>query len=410
MPPIQVFLGGRIHTGRETVEDTAVIVADGRVAALVPTRDAPSAGVVLRDLDGAHLAPGFVDLQVNGGGGVMLNEEPTAEAVRRIVRAHRRFGTTALLPTFISGSNAGMRAAARAVEEVRRGAPRSPSHASGVLGVHFEGPFLDTRRPGAHDVRFLRAPTQADLAVIVGAAASLAAPTVPPPVVLLTLAAQHVAPETAATLLEAGVWLSLGHCGATAAEARDAFGRGVTLVTHLFNAMSPLTSREGGLVGAALDAAAHDGNGPRRVRCGLILDGVHVAHDVARVAIRAAGPGGVFLVTDAVSPVGAPAGSTEFELGGQRVRVQGGRCVNDAGVLAGSALDMATAVRNATRHLGVGLDEALRMAATYPAQAVGLDSRKGRIAPGFDADLVWFDDDVRVLGTLVGGEVDEDRA
>jgi len=401
MVPLHAFLGARVHTGQETVDDVAVIVEGGTIAAVVPTREAPRTGVVRHDLGGAHLAPGFIDLQVNGGGGVMLNEEPTPDAVRRIARAHRRFGTTALLPTFITGSNRGMHDAARAVEEVMRAAPRT----SGVLGVHFEGPFLDTRRPGAHDTRFLRAPTPSDLDVIVGAAASPGGTSDWPAVVLLTLAAQHLSPETAARLLDAGVWLSLGHCGATAAEAQVAFGRGVSLVTHLFNAMSPLTSREGGLVGAALDAA-----GEGRVRCGLILDGVHVAYDVARVATRAAGRGGVFLVTDAVSPVGAPPGTTEFVLGGQRVRLLDGRCVTDAGVLAGSALDMATAVRNAARHLGVGLDEALRMAATYPAEAVGLGPRKGRIAPGFDADLVWFDDDVRVLGTLVGGELDPGEA
>jgi N-acetylglucosamine-6-phosphate deacetylase len=397
MTPLRALLGARVHTGRETIDDVAVLVEGGTIVALVPTREAPRTGVVRLELGGAHLAPGFVDLQVNGGGGVMLNDEPSADAVRHIARAHRRFGTTALLPTYISGSNRGMRDAARAVAEVMRAAPRT----SGVLGVHFEGPFLDPRRPGAHDVRFLRAPTPPDLDVILGAAASLDGTTALHPVVMLTLAAQHLVDETAAELLAAGVWLSVGHCGATAAEARAAFGRGATLVTHLFNAMSPLTSREGGLVGAALDAAAQG-----RVRCGLILDGVHVAYDIARVATRAAGPGGVFLVTDAVSPVGAPPGSSEFELGGQRVRVQDGRCVNDAGVLAGSALDMASAVRNAARHLGVDLDEALRMAATYPAEAVGLGPRKGRIAPGYDADLVWFDDEVRVLGTLVGGELE----
>ena len=174
-------------------------------------------------------------------------------------------------------------------------------------------------------------------------------------------------------------------------------------MTHLFNAMSPLTSREGGLVGAALDAAARGA-----ARIGLILDGVHVAFDVARVAVRAAGPGGVFLVTDAVSPVGAPPGPAGFVLGGQRITVADGRCVNEAGSLAGSALDMATAVRNAAAHLEGGLGEALRRASRYPAEAVGLGESKGRIAPGYDADLVWFDGDVVVRGTLVGGAREAD--
>lgn len=396
MPSTHVLLGAVVHTGGSDspLVDTAVIVEGGRIAAVVPTRDAPARGAArVTDLQGAHLAPGFVDLQVNGGGGVMLNDEPTPDAVRRIARAHRRFGTTGLLPTFITGSEAGMRAAADAVHAVRQAAPLGTS---GVLGVHFEGPFLDPRKPGAHDEASLRDPNPADLATITAAARDGAA-------VLLTLAACRYDADTAATLAAAGVRVSLGHCAATSDEARAAFARGATFVTHLFNAMSPLTSREAGLVGAALEAAARG-----RAHVGLILDGVHVAYDVAGVALRAAGAGGVFLVTDAVAPVGAEPPLAAFELGGQTVTVQGGRCVNAAGALAGSALDMATAVRNARGPLGLDLDEALRMASTYPAAAVGLSARKGRIRAGYDADLVWFDDDVRVLGTLIGGASESD--
>ncbi|MEZ6016208.1 MAG: N-acetylglucosamine-6-phosphate deacetylase [Planctomycetota bacterium] len=397
MQSTQVIRGATVHTGRPpgagptTLRDVAVVLQDGRVAAVVPTCDAPGRGVETLDLDGAHLAPGFIDLQVNGGGGVMWNDDPTVETTRRIARAHRAFGTTALLPTYITGPLEGMRAAAAAAVAAVAAKPE-PGGGARILGAHFEGPFLDERKPGAHDVHFLRAPTEADLAAIL-------APRAAGLEVLLTLAARHFDDATARTLREAGVHVSLGHCASTAAEAGRAFERGATVVTHLFNAMSPLTSREGGLVGAALDAAAAG-----RARIGLILDGVHVAYDVARVALRAAGPGGVFLVTDAVAPVGAPPGMTSFVLGGQPVTVSAGRCVNADGALAGSALDMASAVRNAVREVGLELDEALRMASTYPAAAVGLGARFGAIAPGFEADLVWFDDDVRVLGTLVAGE------
>lgn len=379
--------GARVHTGDAVLSDVAVLVDGARISAVGPTRAASSLGARVVDLGGAVLAPGFVDLQVNGGGGVMLNDAPSVSSVEALTRAHRRFGTTGLLPTYITGPTDGMRDAAHAVHEARRRGGR----ASGVLGIHFEGPFLDERRPGAHEVRYLRAPGAPELAVITGAAVEGA-------VVLLTLATRHYDDATARALQRAGVFVSLGHSGATAAEAQAAFARGATLVTHLFNAMSPLSSREGGLVGAALDAAASG-----RAQAGLILDGVHVAFDVARVAARAAGPGGLFLVTDAVSPVGAPTGADTFLLGGQRVRVTDGRCVNEAGVLAGSALDMATAVRNAAAFLDGGLEEALRRASLYPAVAVGLGGRKGRIAPGYDADLVWFDGDVDIRGTLVGG-------
>ena len=386
MQPTTVLRGATVHTGAATLTDTALVLVGGAVAALVPERAAPRRSDRVVELDGLHLAPGFVDLQVNGGGGVMLNDEPTPEAVARIAAAHRRFGTTALLPTYITGPREGMRAAAEAVHAARRA-----DRASGVLGVHFEGPFLDPRKPGAHAVEHLRRPDDTLLSTITEAARDGAG-------VLLTLAACCADADTVARLRSAGVRLSLGHCGGTAAEAATAFARGVTSVTHLFNAMTPLTSREGGVVAAALDAAARGD-----VRCGLILDGVHVAYDVARVALRAAGPGGVYLVTDAVAPVGAELDSADFQLGGQRVRVEAGRCINESGALAGSALDMRTAVANAVRHLGLPLDEALRMAATYPAELLGV--RKGRLEPGYDADVVIFDDELDLHSTIVGGEL-----
>lgn len=396
MPRRLLLTHATVHTGTATFAGHAVLVEGARIAAVMPAGEAPRADRVL-DLEGAHLAPGFVDLQVNGGGGVLFNDDPTPEALARIAAAHRRFGTTGWLPTFISGELAGMRAARDAAHEARR------AGGHGVLGIHFEGPFLDPRKPGAHDASALRAPSPEDLEVVTGARADGSR-------VVVTLAACRYDESTAHRLHAAGVLVSLGHCASTAAEAALAFERGATMVTHLFNAMSPYTSREPGLVGAALDRAASTAHsGGTRVRAGLILDGEHVAPLAARVAVRAATPGGVFLVTDAVSPVGLPpgaAGSTSFELGGQRVRVEAGRCVNDAGALAGSVLDMATAVRNARRWLDVSLDEALRMASTYPAEAIGLGARKGRIAAGYDADLVWLDEDLSVRGTLVAGEAE----
>ena len=200
--------GARVHTGEAVLADHAVLVEGSRVVAVAPTRDVAAQGARVLDLGGADLAPGFVDLQVNGGGGVMLNDAPTPEAVAAIVRAHRRFGTTTLLPTFITGSRGGMQEAAHAVHEARRRAPGT----SGVAGIHFEGPFLDARKPGAHDVEFLRAPNPADLAVVTGARADGA-------VVLLTLAARHYDDTTARALAAAGVRVSLGHCGSTAADS-----------------------------------------------------------------------------------------------------------------------------------------------------------------------------------------------
>jgi len=387
MPHRKVLIGACVHSETGAVRDLAVVVEGARIAEIAPLGAVDRSGAEVLDLGGLHLAAGFIDLQVNGGGGVMFNDEPTPEAIARIVHAHRRFGTTALLPTFITGPFEGMQRASAAVHEARR---RGGAEC-GVLGVHFEGPFLDVEKPGAHDRGYLRAPTQADLELFANARLNGS-------VVLLTLAAEHFDQRVAAALTEAGVRVSLGHCAATSTESRAAFQRGATLVTHLFNAMSPLTSRDGGLVGAALDAAAAGG-----VHVGLILDGVHVAFDVARVALRAAGPDGIFLVTDAVAPVGAVPALERFELGGVEVRVREGRCVNADGVLAGSTLDMASAVRNAVEHVGLELRQALRMASALPAAAIGCADRKGHLAVGYDADLVWFDDRVHVQGTLVGG-------
>ncbi|MEM6672589.1 MAG: N-acetylglucosamine-6-phosphate deacetylase [Planctomycetota bacterium] len=375
-PAPTAYAAARIHTltAPAPLEDHAVVVEGERVAAVVPRAEA--AGAV--DLGDVDLAPGFVDVQVNGGGGVLFNDDPSVAALMTIADAHRAFGTTALVPTLITATAETMAAARAAVDAaIDEGVP-------GVLGIHFEGPFLDPRKPGAHDPALVRPPSDEDLDAILDGARG---------VTVVTAAACCLDEAALAQLRGGGARLALGHCASTYDEARDAFAAGVTGVTHLYNAMSPMESRAPGLVGAAL---ATDG-----VTSGLIVDGVHVAYGAVRAAWRAAGTDGIMLVTDAVQPVGSDV--TEFELGGQRVRLVDGRCINEDGNLAGSALDMASAVRNAVRYAGIPLADALRMASLTPSRFLGVDDERGSIAPGLRADFVALDDRLEVVSTIVGG-------
>lgn len=361
---------GTVYTGRSVETGKAVVIEGERIAGVVPPEEVPSDAEV-HDLGGRSVAPGFVDLQVNGGGGRLFAADPTVEAIETIVAAHLRFGTTSLLPTWMTGPPESMERAAEAVRAyLERGRP-------GVLGIHFEGPFINPEKAGVHDRRWIRPPSDAELARV---ASFRGAKT------LVTLAPEVVPPDTIRGLCERGVRVSLGHSNARYAVAVSAFAAGASCVTHLFNAMSGMTSREAGLVGAALDDA--------KIYVGVIADGHHVGYPVIRVSARAKGAGRLLLVTDAMPPVGAT--MREFTLGDARIRVSGGRCVTEGGVLAGSAIDMATAVRNCVDHVDLPLAEALRMASTYPAEYLGLGGSLGRIEKGYAADLVVFEAGVRV--------------
>ncbi|HSD73351.1 MAG TPA: N-acetylglucosamine-6-phosphate deacetylase, partial [Steroidobacteraceae bacterium] len=322
----------------------------------------------------------------NGGGGVLFNDDPSPAAIRRIGAAHRAFGTTGFLPTLISDSPKVMSAAIDAVRTA------IADDDSGVLGIHLEGPLLSPARPGVHDPARFRDPDASllDLAASLGVGRTV-----------MTLAPERVPTAVIAELARRGLILCAGHTAADYATARAAFDAGVRGITHLFNAMPAMQNREPGLVGAALE--------DERVWCGLIVDGHHVHPGTLRVALAAKPKGKTFLVTDAMPTVGSS--ETTFYLAGQRVRCATGVCVTDGGVLAGSALDMASAVRNTVRLLGVPLEEAARMASTYPAALLGLESERGRIAAGLRADFVVLDDDLKVHQVWCGGVIaDPDRS
>jgi N-acetylglucosamine-6-phosphate deacetylase len=366
-----VFDGTVLH------RDHAVIIEGSAIGGLVPTTEVPR-GLPVRHLpDGAWLAPGFIDVQVNGGGDVLFNDTPTVEGIAGIVAAHRRFGTTALLPTLISDTADKMRAAAAAAEAAAVSMP-------GVLGIHFEGPFLSSERAGVHDSAMIRAPTSRDLEFLTKSRAGAT---------LVTLAPERVPQGFIAALTKAGVRVALGHSMASYADTRAAMAEGLAGFTHLFNAMRPLASREPGPIAAALETAG--------AFYGLIVDGEHVAPPMLRLALR--GLGQAMLVTDAMPPVGGS--RAEFMLGGKRIVVREGRCTTEDGTLAGAALDMASAVRNCVKLLGLPLADALRLASAVPAAFLGLADRLGHLAAGYRADMVALDPaEIRVLGTWVAGE------
>ncbi len=380
----QILTNGRIFDGTRFHSGQAVVVANGVIGEMTSDKDLPAGGVVV-DLEGQILAPGFIDVQANGGGGVLFNGQPELAGIADIARAHRRFGTTGFLPTLISDTLETMELAAAAVSAALA------NNTPGVLGIHFEGPYLNVARKGVHDPERIRE-FESD-AIDLFKRRDLGR-------VLVTLAPEKAAPGLIRELVGAGIIVSAGHTAATHEEATRAFEEGVTGVTHMFNAMPPMESRSPGIIGAALEN--------EDCWCSLIVDGYHIDPATARIALRAKRGGRMMLITDAMPSVGSVEKS--FELGGVTVHVEDGRCALADGTLAGSDLDMASAVRNAVGLLELPIEEALRMASLYPAEFLGMTGVRGRIAPGLAADLVQLDDEFMVWRTWVGGQrADHDR-
>lgn len=375
---LDALVNGRVLADEEIRDGLAVLVEGSRIVAVVREDDARLRDAERHDLQGGTLLPGFIDAQVNGGGGVLFNNAPDVDAIRRIGAAHRRFGTTGFLPTLISDDLEVMRKAIAATKDaIAQGVP-------GVLGIHLEGPYLAPARKGTHDVGKFRVPDAEELAAVTALDEGIT---------LITLAPERVPVASIRALVERGAIVAAGHTAGSYDEIRAGLEAGVSGFTHLYNAMSPLQGREPGAVGAAME--------DRDSWCGVIVDGVHVHPASLRVALAAKPRGKIFLVTDAMPPVGAD--DPSYELYGEVITVKDGVVRNAAGSLAGSALDMATAVRNAVDMLGLSLAEAARMASTYPAQFLGLGETHGRIAAGYHADLVLFDDNMQVVRTWIGG-------
>lgn len=370
-----VLSGARIFDGERFLDDHALVVEGERIAAIVPYAERPQGAV--RDLAGGLLAPGYIDVQVNGGGGVLFNEDPTPEGIARIAAAHREYGTVGLLPTLVTDAPQVMTAAIAATREALRLTPAT-------LGVHLEGPFIDPRRRGAHELKYVRDLGPDDVEAIADADCGA---------VVLTLAPNRVAAERIAELARRGVLVSLGHSEASYEEARAAIQAGARAFTHLFNAMSAPAGREPGMVGAALDLAD--------AFVGIIADGHHVHEANLRIALAAKRRDRFMLITDAMPP--AAGGPDHFDLQGRRVTRADGCLRLDDGTLAGSVLTMDEAVRYVVNVVGLDLGDALAMASRVPATFLRRDQDLGRIAPGHLASLVHLDDELRVCETWIEG-------
>jgi len=378
------FRNGRILTDAGIESGKTLLVRNGRIEAICGAREVIGPDRTV-DLNGQLLVPGFIDTQVNGGGGVLFNDDPSVESIAAIGRAHRRFGTTGFLPTLISDDLHVVERAIFAVRDaITRGVP-------GLLGIHVEGPFLNHDRRGVHDASKLRVLDEGALKLLT---------TPHGGVTMVTLAPERTTPAIIRALTKAGVIVSAGHTDATFDELQPALEAGVRGFTHLFNAMSQLGNREPGAVGAAL--ANPDS------WLGLIVDGFHVHAETLKIALRAKRHDRFMLVSDAMPSVGADV--TEFRIQGRVITVDGERIVDDEGRLAGAHLDMASAVRNTVNQLGVSLTTALRMASANPAEFLKLDGQMGRIAPGHHANLVLLDENLQVVRSWIGGQSEQAKA
>lgn len=374
----QAIINGDIFNGETLLRDHAVIIDAGRVASVVDQQQLPPGINDVYDLQGGTLIPGFIDLQVNGGGGVLFNAAPTVASLRTIAAAHRRYGTTGFLPTLITDSFAVMRKAIAAVSTaITEGVP-------GVLGIHLEGPFLNAQRKGAHDASRFRALDEEGFELVTSLQRGKT---------IVTLAPELCSAQMIHRLAAQGLVVCAGHSAANYEQTRAALAAGVSGFTHLYNAMTGLQSREPGMVGAALEDDAS--------WFGIIADGHHIHPAAFRIAVAAKRRGGAVLVTDAMPTVGSSEES--FVLHGETIRVLEGRIVNAAGTLAGSALDMLSAVNNASAFARVDWFEAVRMATVYPATALNLQSELGCIKPGYRASLLALDEQRHIRASWIDG-------
>ncbi|EOC3067624.1 N-acetylglucosamine-6-phosphate deacetylase [Cronobacter malonaticus] len=370
---------GRIYTGHDILDDHAIIIADGLIERLCPLAELP-AGIEQRDMGGTIIAPGFIDVQLNGCGGVQFND--TAEAVsietlEIMQKANEKSGCTSYLPTLITCSDALMKQGVRVMREYLA------RHQNQALGLHLEGPWLNIVKKGTHNPDYVRQP-DAELVDFLCENADV--------ITKITLAPERVAPEIIKKLTAAGIVVSAGHSNATLKEAKKGFRAGIRFATHLFNAMPYITGREPGLTGAIFDEPD--------VWCGIIADGLHVDFANVRLAKKVKGDK-LCLVTDATAPAGA--NIDEFIFAGKTIYYRNGLCVDENGTLSGSALTMIEGVRNLVEHVNIALDEALRMATLYPARAMGVAHRLGSIEAGKVANLTAFTRDYKIIKTIVNG-------
>ncbi len=370
----------KVYTGSDVLSDHAVIINGDKIDAICLQDQLPE-NIETIDLNGANLSPGFIDLQLNGCGGVMFNDEITAETIHTMHLANLKSGCTSFLPTLITSSDEDMQQAIKAEREYQS------KYSNHSLGLHLEGPYLNVEKKGIHSVDFIRNSDEVMIDTICSNSDVIAK---------VTLAPELNNPEHIEKLAKAGIVVSIGHTNATYQQARQGFESGITFATHLFNAMTPMQGREPGVVGAIYDT--------QDVYAGIIADGFHVDYANIRIAHKIKGEK-LVLVTDATAPAGAE--MDYFIFVGKKVYYRDGKCIDENGTLGGSALTMIEAVQNTVEHVGIALDEALRMATLYPAKAIGVDHKLGRVKKGMTANLTVFDRDFNVKATVVNGKYEQ---
>jgi N-acetylglucosamine-6-phosphate deacetylase len=369
----RIFDGDRWHS------NAVIVIDNGTVQCIAPCDQSAGSWPTEVMPPGTMLAPGFIDLQVNGGGGVLLNDEPTPDAMRAIARAHRRYGATSCLPTLISDTRAKATAAIAAAKSLIGGT-------DGILGLHLEGPFISPSRPGIHRSDRILAATRDDLDWL-GELSAVGHS-------MVTLAPECVPAGFVKTLATSGIRVSVGHSEATPDTLIRAIDEGLSGVTHLFNAMPAMSARAPGIVGIALT--------DERLTAGIILDGIHVDPRVVRAAFSAKDRSNIALVSDAMPTVGTE--QDHFELMGRQIQLRNGRLVSENGTLAGAHLELASAVKNAVTLVGISLGDALRSASLVPARFLGIERHLGQLRAGAQADIVALTTNLDVVTTWIAGK------
>jgi N-acetylglucosamine-6-phosphate deacetylase len=379
---ITALSNGKIFTGSEWLNQCAIIIEHEKIIALCHENNLPKNIDLRIDLKEQRLIPGLIDTQVNGGGGVLFNDAPSLVTLRTMGAAHRQYGTTGFYPTLISDDLDVMEKAIAAVAHAI--AVKIP----GVLGIHLEGPFLNPERKGVHNAEKFK---------IIDETAFQLLSSLKVGKTLITIAPELTTPEIISRLVNAGIIVAAGHSAANYDQTQIALNAGLSSFTHLFNAMTPLTSREPGMVGAALAS--------ENAWCGIIVDGFHVHPATVKIAQAAKTKGKMILVTDAMPSVGAS--DKSFMLNGEIIRSEKGRLATANGTLAGSDLNMLAAIKNAVEMVGIKLDEAIRMASTYPAAMMGIANKYGAISVGHNASMILIDENYKLMRSWIDGMENE---
>ncbi|MGI0119331.1 N-acetylglucosamine-6-phosphate deacetylase [Zooshikella sp. RANM57] len=370
------LINGCIFTGEETLEQHAVVIENTSIKAIVPVNTLTK-DIKKIDLHGHNVSPGFIDLQLNGCGGRLFNDDISAETLDIMHKTNLRHGTTHYLPTLITTNDTQIKNALETVKNYQQ------KHAS-VIGLHLEGPYINRQKKGIHDPNQIR-PYDIEMIKLM---AEYGGDTLK----VVTLAPELTTTEIIQLLVNNKIIVSAGHSLSDYNTAQLAFQAGISMATHLFNAMPSISARTPGLATAILENST--------VFAGIIVDGIHVDYSLVKLA-HTLKPQQLFLVTDAVSPAGT--NMTAFNLGPHTIQVKNGQCIAEDGTIGGSALTMNNAINNCVNHVGIELAEALRMATLYPARAINQDHYLGKVAPGYSADLAIFDNSLNIKATVSSG-------